>query len=81
MKRKLRVIVLLVTLVLSGCGSSLPVVKIESNKQVQVLKPVKPVLESMRMQDEVFSMSKQDSIRLLVYIKELERAFDECSAY
>lgn len=56
-------------------------VKLESHKIVQVLKPTKPVLSSIRMHDEVFSMSKDDSIKLLVYIKELERSLDSCIGF
>ena len=56
-------------------------VKLEQHKTVQVLKPTKPVLSSIKHTGEMFSMSKDDSIRLLMYIKELERALDSCVGY
>ena len=54
---------------------------LEPNQTMQVLKPTKPVLSSIGMQGEVFSMSKDDSIRLLQYIKELERSLDSCIGF
>lgn len=81
MKRKVQVIVLLLTLLVHGCGSLTPTVKLESHKTVQVLKPTKPVLRSIKHEGQSFVMSRDDSIRLLQYIKELERAFDECAGF
>ena len=79
LKRSLGLMLLMLILSqLGSCTSALrPTVQIETTKQIEVMRPLKPTLESLSFEaDGTMRMSKQDSIELLLYVQRLEDSLE-----